>query len=238
MTMKAGLLGGVNPEDAAAAGGAIIPRRSLQDDVHDRLIELLLDADLDPGARLSIDALARAWNVSQTPVREALVRAEASGLVVRQAMKGYQVAPLLPPEDFSHLMQMRLLIEPYCASQATELGDANLLPLLEQQHTAMQHAPTGPTAHEFHEYMRADMAFHVAIIDGAGNPFLRAALDTAGTHAHRFRRFTGGNVSDANDALREHSLVLEAIRKGDATGAGQAMRDHLEGVLHRGLNGQ
>lgn len=235
MTMKAGFAGGVNPELAAAARGGILPRRSLLDDVHDRLIELLLDGDLAPGTRLSIDALARAWEVSPTPIREALVRAEASGLVVRQAMKGYQVAPLLPPEDFAQLMEMRKLLEPYCAERAVERADDDLRATLQRQHDVMVHAPTGPTAREFGDYMRADIAFHETIAEAAGNRFLRTALDTTGTHAHRFRRFTGSGVSDAPDAILEHQRVLDAILAGDAKEASAAMLAHLQGVERRGL---
>jgi len=85
MAIESGWPGVVNLAEAAAVGGAVVHRRSLTDDVYERLIELLLEAELEPGARLQIDALARVWQVSQTPIREALARAEVSGLVVRQA---------------------------------------------------------------------------------------------------------------------------------------------------------
>jgi DNA-binding GntR family transcriptional regulator len=166
-------------------------------------------------------------------VREALVRAESSGLVVRQALKGYQVAPLLPPEEFERLMEMRLLIEPYCAARATERADANLLAVLEQQHEAMEHSPTGPTSREYREYMRADVAFHETIAAASGNHFLQTALSATNTHAHRFRRFSG-TVSDAPDAIHEHLDVLNAIRAHDPERASAAMRTHLEGVAERG----
>ena len=53
----------VNLEEAASAGGAVHSRRSLVDDVYDRLIELLMQEDVAPGQRIPIDALARAWQV-------------------------------------------------------------------------------------------------------------------------------------------------------------------------------
>jgi len=65
MAIQAGRPGTVNLAEAAASGGAVVPRRSLVDDVYERLIELLLEANLEPGARLQIDAMARAWQVSQ-----------------------------------------------------------------------------------------------------------------------------------------------------------------------------
>lgn len=225
----------VKADAAAAARGAIKPRRSLLDDVYDRLIEMLLDTDFEPGTRLSIDALARAWDVSQTPVREALVRAEASGLVVRQAMKGYKIAPLMPAEDFLQLMEMRLLLEPFCASRAAERNDAELIAALERQHHAMTTAPTGPGPSGIQEYMRADSAFHEEVIAVAGNSFLQSTLASMSPHAHRFRRFSGRGVDDAPEALREHAQILSAIHAGDPRTAETAMREHLEGVTRRGL---
>ena len=59
-------------------------RPPLVDDVHDVLVDMLMNHDLDAGARLNIDALARALGVSPTPVREALARMEAEGLVVKE----------------------------------------------------------------------------------------------------------------------------------------------------------
>lgn len=236
MSMQSGFNDPVNPEDAATFRGAL-PRRSLVDDVYEHLIELLLDENFEPGARLSIDGLARAWQVSQTPVREALVRAEASGLVVREALKGYQVAPLLPVEEFEKLMELRLLIEPHCAGVACAKADANTLDFLEHQQAAMSESPKGPTAQNYREYLRADIAFHEAITAAADNRFLTMALSMTGTHAHRFRRFGGGVISDAPDALKEHFDILTAFRAHDAAAATAAMRRHLIGVTERGRAG-
>lgn len=234
MAIESGWPGVVNLAEAAAVGGAVVHRRSLADDVYERLIELLLEAELEPGARLQIDALARVWQVSQTPIREALARAEASGLVVRQPLRGYQVAPLLSPGEFEQLVEMRLLIEPYCAARACERADDGVLDLLERQHAVMRDSPKGPTPYDYRDYLRADIAFHETIGAAGGNRFLLTALAVTSTHAHRFRRFGGGTVTDAADSLREHSAVLRALRARDAEGAGAAMRQHLLGVGERG----
>jgi DNA-binding GntR family transcriptional regulator len=226
--------GGVNVETAAAAGGAVNHRRSLVDDVYDRLIELLMQEDVEPGSRLPIDALARAWGVSQTPIREAMARAEEAGLVVKEQLRGFTVAPPLTADEFAQLIAMRLLIEPYCAAKACENVDDQLISTLDHHTAVMRDAPKGPTAHDYQEYMRADFAFHEAIAAASGNRFLQVALAVAGTHAHRFRRFIGGTVTDADETICEHSSVLAALRSRDAEAAGIAMRQHLLGVQDRG----
>ncbi len=216
------------PSQTTGAGGV---KRSLLDDVHERLAEHLADPDLAPGTPVRIDHLARLWGVSQTPVREALARAEAGGLVRREAHRGYRVAEVLPPAEFDRLMQLRLLLEPWCAARAAERADAGLGAALVAEHEAMRRAPTG---HEYLDYLRADVAFHDLIVRSTGNGFLQAALDQARPHTHRFRRF-GRGVDDAEAALREHQAVLDAVLSGDAAAAERAMRVHLEGVRLRGL---
>ena len=234
MTIESRPNRGVNLEATASAGGAVDPRRSLVDNVYERLIELLMQEDLEPGARLSIDALARAWQVSQTPIREAMARAEEGGLVVREPLKGFMVAPLLTPDEFGQLMDMRLLIEPYCAAQACDHGASGLIKDLEHHTTIMEDAPKGPTSHDYRDYMRADMAFHEEIARASGNRFLQVALSVTGTHAHRFRRFREGGVTDAAQTVAEHTAIVDALRARNAEWASAAMRAHLLGVEVRG----
>ena len=81
--------------------------------------------------------------------------------------------------------------------------------------------------------MRADVAFHETIAAAGGNHFLQTALSVTSTHAHRFRRFTGGTVNDAPAAIHEHHDILNALLSRDAQAASAAMRKHLEGVAER-----
>ena len=69
---------------ASAAGRRLTERQPLADDVHDVLVDMLMNHTLGPGSRLNIDALAKTLGVSPTPVREALARIEAEGLIVRR----------------------------------------------------------------------------------------------------------------------------------------------------------
>jgi len=76
-----------------------VDRKVLRDGVFNQLVEMLLGDRLTPGAGLNIDGLARELGVSPTPVREALVQLEHTGLVSRVALRGYRVsAPLTPDE--------------------------------------------------------------------------------------------------------------------------------------------
>lgn len=68
-------------------------RQPLADQMYDVLLGQFMDGLWSPGQSLNIGALTRELNVSQTPLREALARLEHTGLVRREALKGYRVAP-------------------------------------------------------------------------------------------------------------------------------------------------
>lgn len=209
-------------------------RQVLTDHVHDKLLELLMDGRYQPNAALSIDGIARQLDVSATPVREALARLEVTGLVVRVALRGYRVAPLLSTAELADLMDARLIIEPTNALRACERATPALIDALDRSITDMRVAPRGPEFATYRDYWQADMRFHELIAEGAGNRFLLMAFNCLGGSVQRFRLFTGLGVTDAQYAIDEHVAILAAFRAGSAETARQAMVDHLNGVKNRG----
>src|SRR3712207_4453999 len=104
---------------------APLPQRQLLGDtVYEAVKALVMDDVLAPGERVSIDRLARELAVSPTPLREALARLESDGLVRKEAMRGYSVAPLLTAREVAELYELRLLLEPWAARRAAERADA------------------------------------------------------------------------------------------------------------------
>ena len=207
--------------------------QALSADVYELLIEKLLDPSCKPGSTLNIDRLAAEWNVSPTPVREALSRATATGLVIRRQHYGYRVAPLLPPEDYQALLDVRALIEPYSAARTAELATDIELDELESFQATMEQTPIGPTANEYRPYLRADIGFHRGIAVASRNRFVVQAFDSWNIHFFRFQRFGGGVVFDAPQSHIEHHAILTALRHRDPQAASAAMLTHIEGVRTR-----
>lgn len=211
-------------------------RQALVDEVYDVLMAQLMDRSVEPGCRISIDGLCRALGVSATPVREALARIEASGIIVREPRRGFRAAPKLSPADVDELMVARLVIEPYNAWSACKRRAPGLVSELGDALEAMQAAPIGPTYREFRCFMDADVRFHEAIGHHCGNRFLADAVRGLGSQVKRFQLFAGQGVTDASVAIAEHKAVLDAIRRGSAEEARDSMRLHLEGVRARAVN--
>ncbi len=211
-------------------------RRVLTDAVEDSVMELLMDGGLEPGAAVNIDALARLLGVSATPVREALGRIAAMGLLERQALRGYRVAPPLTHDELEQLVEARLAIEPVATFRACERADERLVAELRRVHEAQVRAPAGPDFAGYvgyREYLEADRAFHHLLNAGSGNPFLALSFESLNGHVHRFRLFSEHVVDDAPQTLAEHSSILDAVVAGDAARASAHMEAHLRALLHR-----
>ncbi|WP_306231300.1 GntR family transcriptional regulator [Agrococcus beijingensis] len=223
--------------------GGELERRGLRDRVYELVLEMLLEGRVEPGSRLSIDTLAKQLDVSPTPVREAMVQLERTGLVSREALKGYRVAPPLGPAALSELFDARLMLETEAMRLAMPHA-AVLLPQLRQAHelhhewvervTEAMHSGDG-AARTTRGYFAADAAFHRAIFDCASNRFLLAMHDDLGALTHRMRQTVIRGVSDVEEAHAEHAAVLEAIERGDAASAVEAVDAHIRGVRARSL---
>jgi len=214
-----------------ATGG--VSRQVLADHVYDALLSALMDGRLEAGTPVSIDGMARELDVSPTPVREALARLEATGMVRRTALRGYRVAPLFTPEELADLMDARLVIEAANAFMACSRAGDGLVRELAQAIEDLKSAPRGPAFSEFRAYWEADERFHRLVAQHADNQFLLSAYNALGGQVQRFRFFGGLGVTDADFAIAEHTEILKAIEAGDAGLARDMMIAHIQGVKHR-----
>ncbi len=210
-----------------------VNRQVLADHVYQEVLASLMDGRLGAGAGISIDGLARDLDVSPTPVREALARLEATGMVRRVALKGYSVAPLFSADDLAQLMDARLVIEPVLASRACERRTPALNQALKQAITDLRTAPRGVSFAEFRDYWEADERFHRLIAENNGNQFILSAYNSLGGQIQRFRFFSGLGVTDAECAIEEHTGIFEAFIAGDPERAQRAMVAHISGVKQR-----
>lgn len=205
-----------------------LPRRVLVDDVYDALTELLLDQQVEPGARVNVDQLARDLDVSITPLREALVRLESDGLVVKEPHRGYKVTPLLDAASFEELYEMRVLVEPTAARLAAERAGSPHIEDLRRHATAMHDALTGGAYREFGQFAREDALFHRGVAIAAGNRYLVDEVDRLRSHQQLSRLYVHHGVIDAPEAIPEHDLILRAIAHGDGNSAEMLMTAHIQ----------
>jgi DNA-binding GntR family transcriptional regulator len=214
--------------DSERAGEAILGAKAsgrLAEEVYDTLLGQLMSLRLVPGSRVTIDALARELGVSQTPIRDALNRMEADGLVVRVPHAGYRVPPPITRERFEDMLEVRLLLEPAVARRAAERATAEQVAGLRRMLEEMAELEGGDGHLEYGAFGLRDAAFHDLVAQSAGNQLVREALARLHTHVHLFRLHYDTRVTYL--AMGEHDEVLAAIGSRDPDGAAYAMRRHI-----------
>ena len=210
-----------------------LPRRQmLTDDVHEAIKALIMDHAIAPGARVSIDGLARQLGVSPTPVREALARLETAQLVVKEPLRGYRTTPLLDREQLADLYRFRLLIEPWAAARAAENADERGREKLRTEMSACA-APSEATYDAYKALAAHDTRFHVLVAELAGSAQVRLAFERTHCHLHIFRLYYDRGIGQRT--LEEHRMITEAVLAGDSEAAETAMRTHLETAYYERL---
>jgi DNA-binding GntR family transcriptional regulator len=203
-----------------------VERVALPDQVHEILRERIFDRMLAPGDRLNIEALARELKVSATPVREALSRLSAEGLVKFEPYVGVSVAPIPGLAYYGQLYDLRLVLEPWAASEAAKRQDAAAIKDMETAAQAMEDTELSKRYRRFRDFADADEAFHRAIFGGSGNePAMRAFLDLK-THLHLSRLYIQ-REHFTDEARNFHQSILAAIKAGDSALAHAQMHAHL-----------
>lgn len=202
------------------------PRRHvLADEMYVAIKAMLMDHVIRPEARVSIDGLAREFEVSPTPVREALARLESDGLVSKEPLRGYRATPLLTREQLDDLYQFRRLIEPWAARRAAEnIDDAGASALREELASAV--VPSGDGFRAYQGFAAHDTRFHALLTRLSGSEQVRLAFERTHCHLHIFRLYFAHDIG--SEALAEHQRIADAVIDGDPSGAEQAMLDHLD----------
>ena len=180
----------------------------------------ILSGRLKPDAPLNQDALATELAVSVTPVREAVRRLEAEGLVRFQAHKSVVVAPL-SRDELRETYEVRLQLDPYAAALATKRASDEQIAEIER----LAHAPV---SHDASEQVGLNRAFHREIYSLCGNALLTQILDRLWERTDRYRLLLASGDAVLFAAGREHLEIANAMRARRPQSVGQLVRSHVE----------
>ncbi|RWK07436.1 GntR family transcriptional regulator [Mesorhizobium sp.] len=215
----------------ARPAGRIQRANSLAGDVYEAIFAQLMSLRIAPGSRITVDNLVREFNVSHTPIREALGRLEGEGLVLKTHLIGYRAAPQITRRRFDELYELRLLLEPAAAAKATAALDEARLAILREAAGVMARRVGKDERLRYSNFARQDAIFHDKIMEFAQNELIRETLSHQHTHFHIFRLMYHSRVTE--EALDEHEAILAAFTAGDPRAAEKAMRVHLENSRDR-----
>jgi DNA-binding GntR family transcriptional regulator len=207
-------------ERPAAVPGKVTRAEELRLQLADEIVR----GSLPPGAALDETDIAQRFNVSRTPVREALRQLAVSGLVDARAHRGAVVArPSL--DRLTGMFEAMAELEALCAGLAAERMPAAQRQELEAVHEKLRVLSCAGNPEQFHE---VNERFHNAIYAGSQNGYIAEMTLATRMRVQPFRRAQFRNLGRLAKSHLEHDRVLLAIMRGDRVGAAAAMRAHIE----------
>lgn len=198
---------------------------SKSDETFQRLLEKITTLEFAPGQRLSEAHLMQTLEVGRTPIREALQRLAAVGLVQIERHQSNIVTPL-QPFDVGRIVEMRMILETNAARLAAERATpAELERIAAASHAYDALNPATPPA----ERLAQDSAFHDEIASASHNEHLASAITTNRLFGARLWYLTSRNSGyDQKYIEYSHEPIVEAIRSRDPDRAEAEMRHHVD----------
>ncbi|WP_025133287.1 GntR family transcriptional regulator [Leucobacter sp. PH1c] len=191
------------------------------------LVEEIQSGALAPGAVIGEVEQAARLGVSRTPMREAIARLTADGLVQQQSARVLVVAGF-DADHIRALFEVRRALEESAARLAALRGDAGAFRALAADFRAA-HPESGAGAAD--AYYALIARFDAAIDDAVQNDYLAQALRPIRAHLARARRLTRDDAARLRDSVAEHALIAEAIAARDPELAAHATHLHLHHAL-------
>lgn len=190
--------------------------------VFERLVEAVLDGQFENGAPLREAALAREWNVSRTPMREAVRRAAEGGLLILRPNQAPVVRPL-STEDVRALYDLREVLEVH----ALELAWPKLVGQPAQKILDLARRAAPGAGRWQHRCLQFDLALHRWWTTHCGNSWLKADLDRHYLFLRIFQRWVGRESSALAKSYAEHLAIVEAIVAGDQARTRRLLSQHI-----------
>jgi DNA-binding GntR family transcriptional regulator len=186
--------------------------------------------ELAPGTKLKVDALSKAYDLSSSPIREALNRLAQEGIVNASDNKGFRVAPITV-EDFQEISRIRSLLEGEALSDAIEYGDdaweGDVLAAFHRLSMVEKRLGNGPVALD-DDWSERHKAFHFALFSACRSPLLLTMIDSLFDRAERYRRFSALHRQTERHKSNEHQAIMKAALGREKDKAVKLLRKHID----------
>lgn len=186
-----------------------------------RIRQAIREGKFKPGQRMREIELAEKFDVSRTPIREAIRRLAGEGLIEDVAGRGLTVTQFTMPQ-VRELYFLRSVLEGAAASQAAQFASPSEIRAMEEIIGLSKPAFGRPS-----ETAKLNMLFHQSIREAARNRYLTAALEQLADSLSLLPGTTFEAPGRAATAFKEHEHILAAIKAHDCAKAEAVMRDHI-----------
>ena len=200
---------------------------SLRDRIGESLSAAIVSGELAPGTLVSVPTLAAQFEVSATPVREAMLDLEQRGFVTSVRNKGFRVTDV-SEQDLKEILELRQMLEaPAMRALATDFPMATMPTWRALAAEVTVHADTT----NFTGFVERDRDFHLGLLELYGNTHL---VDTVRELRQQTRMVNLARMTQSgklHDSANEHHLMLDLLEKGDGAALEELVVLHLNHVL-------
>lgn len=203
--------------------------RTLVSVAFERLRADILSCKHPPGQKLPFLKLKQAYGVGLSPLREALSRLVASGLVTADEQRGFRVAQA-SIADITDIAMVRKETEGLALAKSIEFGDDNWeAEIVAARHRlALLEKGSSKDVEDEEVWEARHREFHTALISACHSPWLMRIAGLVNDQFDRYRRMAVDNSLSGTPTSLEHQKIMEAALKRDADAAVQLLREHID----------
>jgi DNA-binding GntR family transcriptional regulator len=194
--------------------------------VRDEMLSLILRGELVPGQRVNEPDVAARLGVSRVPVREALRELESTGLVAARKHAGVFVR-VLDAKEVADLYELRSVLDGHAGRRAAALEDAARRPLVARLKSHLATMKAAARQHDVQAYYSANLAFHWAIVEAAGNQALAQSYRGIVQLLHLSRLKNLSQDIGMRASIEEHGQIVDAIAEGEVRRAQSLLASHV-----------
>jgi DNA-binding GntR family transcriptional regulator len=209
------------------SGAELIPRRSLHDELTQRIRSIIASGELAPGQKIPERELCEQFGVSRTPLREALKVLASEGIVTLRPNRGAMVRPLTA-EELDEVFPVMGALEALSGEIAClHITDAEV-EAIRRTHLAMvEHWRRG----ELQDYFRLNQRIHEAILEATRNETLKSIYRGLSGRLLSARYIANMSPERWARAVEEHEAILQALAARDGARLAEILKSHLANKL-------
>jgi DNA-binding GntR family transcriptional regulator len=210
----------------------VIERRTLHDEVVERMRDMVIEGRLRPDTRINESELCQQLGVSRTPVREAIKTLASEGLIDLVRNKG-AIVNRIDADEVIDMLEAVAVLERFAAHAGVERGNHTEVNNIVAMHNRMR---AFFKARDRLPYYKLNQSIHTAIVALAHNQAISAAHEALQMRLRRIRYIGNEQPASWSAAMREHEAMIKALKKRNGDELSQAIELHLDHTRKRVLD--
>lgn len=198
--------------------------KSMREKVYDTLKQMIIDGVIKPGERIIETEYSNKFQISRTPIREAIRMLELEGLVESQTTGGV-IVKTLTREEISEIYKIRIALESLIIEEIIKKINNQDIKKLEK---VLKNTKKAFEVKDIEKVFSLFTEFNQILYDIASLPKVTGMINNINLYLKRFRKLSIDNPSRKEEAFEDHIQILEAIKNKELSTAISINRMHLE----------